>query len=68
MFKIRTMNAISEHGTGALEKRGCVVGPDVEAPDALLIRSADLHGMEFNPELLIGNSRENLARYKELCN
>ncbi len=52
MFKIRTMNAISEHGTGALEKRGCVVGPDVEAPDGLLIRSADLHGMEFNPELL----------------
>ncbi len=23
---------------------------------------------EFNPELLIGNSRENLARYRELCN
>lgn len=23
---------------------------------------------EFNPELLIGNSRENMARYKELCN
>ena len=52
MFKIKTMNSISEHGTGALEKRGCVVGPDVEAPDGLLIRSADLHGMEFNPELL----------------
>ena len=52
MFKIRTMNSISEHGTGALEKRGCLVGPDVEAPDGLLIRSADLHGKEFNPELL----------------
>ena len=52
MFKIKTMNTISEHGTGALEKRGCQVGPDVEAPDGLLIRSADLHGKEFNPELL----------------
>ena len=46
------MNSISEHGTGALEKRGCLVGPDVEAPDGLLIRSADLHGRQFNPELL----------------
>ncbi len=52
MFKIRTMNAISPQGTGVLEKRGCTVGPDVESPDGLLIRSADLHGMEFGPELL----------------
>ena len=52
MFKIRTMNAISEHGTAALEKRGCEVGPKVENPDALLIRSANLHEMEFGPELL----------------
>ena len=33
MFKIKTMNTISEHGTGALEKRGCLVGPDVEHND-----------------------------------
>ena len=52
MFKIRTMNAISEHGTAALEKRGCEVGPKVENPDGLLIRSADLHEAVFNPELL----------------
>ena len=52
MFKIRTMNAISPQGTGVLKKRGCTVGPDVESPDGLLIRSADLHGMEFGPELL----------------
>ncbi len=52
MFKIRTMNTISPHGTAALEKRGCLVGPDVEAPDGMLIRSADLHHMEFGPELL----------------
>jgi D-3-phosphoglycerate dehydrogenase len=46
------MNAISEHGTAALEKRGCEVGPKVENPDALLIRSANLHEMAFGPELL----------------
>ena len=52
MFKIRTMNAISEHGTAALEKRGCQVGPKVENPDGMLIRSANLHEMDFGPELL----------------
>ena len=52
MFKIRTMNAISEHGLNALAKRGCLVGPEVESPDGMLIRSANLHGTEFGPELL----------------
>ena len=52
MFKIKTMNNISEQGTAALEKRGCIVGPDVEAPDGMLVRSAKLHGVEFGPELL----------------
>ncbi|HBD86150.1 MAG TPA: 3-phosphoglycerate dehydrogenase [Clostridiales bacterium] len=52
MFKIKTMNTISELGTGELIKRGCEVGPAVENPEALLIRSADLHQYEFGPELL----------------
>lgn len=52
MYKIRTMNAISELGTSELVKRGCAVGPDVENPEALLIRSADLHSYKFGPELL----------------
>ncbi len=52
MLKIKTMNKISEHGTGYLEKKGCEVGPDVENPAGMLIRSASLHGMEFGPELL----------------
>ena len=51
-FRIRTMNTISEHGIGALEKHGCLVGPDVDRPDGLLIRSANLHGAAFGPELL----------------
>ena len=44
MFKIRTMNAISHLGTDILAKQGCEVGQELERPDALLIRSADLHG------------------------
>lgn len=52
MFKIRTMNAISPLGTQILEKHGCEVGQQVESPEALLIRSADLHKTEFWPELL----------------
>lgn len=52
MFKIKTMNTISPLGTDVLAQRGCEVGPDVEAPNALLIRSADLHEMAFGPELL----------------
>ena len=52
MFKIRTMNTISPLGTQILEKHGCEVGPRVDNPQALLIRSADLHSTEFWPELL----------------
>ena len=52
MFKIRTMNTISEHGTGWLLKHGCEVGPDVENPDGMLIRSANLHGMEFGENMI----------------
>ena len=52
MYKIRTMNTISPLGTQILEKHGCEVGQEVERPDALLIRSADLHHTEPWPELL----------------
>lgn len=52
MFKIKTMNSISESGLSYLASHGCEVGPDVENPDGMLIRSADLHEMAFDPELL----------------
>lgn len=52
MFNIQTMNSISPLGLEVLEKRGCVVGEDIPEPDALLIRSADLHGVEFPDSLL----------------
>ena len=52
MFRIKTMNAISPMGIEALEKHGCQVGENVEAPQGILLRSANLHGMEFDSELL----------------
>lgn len=52
MFEIQTMNAISPSGIEVLEEKGCRVGPDVAEPQALLIRSADLHDYAFPPQLL----------------
>ena len=52
MFKIKTMNAIADSGIEILERRGFEVGPEVEEPDAMLIRSADIHGIEFGENLL----------------
>ncbi len=52
MFKIKTMNTISPMGIEVLEKRGCQVGPNVDAPNAILLRSADLHSLELTSELL----------------
>ena len=51
MFKIKTMNTISPAGTDLLCARGYSVGDGVEQPDAMLIRSAELSGYQFNSEL-----------------
>ncbi len=57
MYKIRTMNNIADKGLDVFRGAGHEIGPDTEAPDALLIRSAKIRDMEFNPELLcIGRS------------
>jgi len=52
MYNIKTMNSISLAGIEVLERKGCKVGKDVAKPEGMLIRSADLHEYEFNPELL----------------
>ncbi len=52
MFEIKTMNSISPLGIEVLEKRGCRVRSDIERPQAILCRSAELHGYPFNEELL----------------
>ena len=52
MHKIKTMNSIAECGVDYLTKRNCEVGEDVESPEGMLIRSADLHEYPMNDELL----------------
>jgi D-3-phosphoglycerate dehydrogenase len=46
------MNAIDEAGLEILTAKGCEVGADTEAPNAILVRSAKLHDYVFGPELL----------------
>ena len=53
MFKILTMNAISTAGLDVLLKHGCKVSAAMDRPDGLLLRSADLHSVEFPKELLV---------------
>lgn len=52
MFKIRTYNAIAEKGLALLDEQRYQVGSDVVAPEGILCRSANLHELALNPELL----------------
>ena len=52
LYKIRTLNAISNAGLGQLPKESYVVGSDIEEPDALILRSANLHGVEIPSSVL----------------
>lgn len=52
MFNIKTVNHISPAGTEKLIKLGCIVSADVEAPQGIIVRSADMHSFEPNEELL----------------
>lgn len=51
MYKIRTYNKISVSGTSRLPGELYQIGDTLEAPDAILVRSADLHKIAINPEL-----------------
>ena len=52
MYNIKTMNKIAPAGLEILEKAGCNVSDREENPDAILVRSANMHDYEFNPELV----------------
>ena len=52
MFNVLTMNTIAPAGIEVLERRGCTVGPALDRPDGLLLRSADLHQVAFPASLL----------------
>ena len=44
MFKIKTLNNISKSGLGRLPHGSYTIGTDISEPDAVLVRSADMHG------------------------
>lgn len=52
MIDIQVLNNISDYGLHELEIRDCNVGPDVENPMGILVRSADLLHTDFGDRLL----------------
>ncbi len=52
MYKIQTLNAISDIIHTQLSADRYTVSKDEPTPDAILVRSAAMHEMTFNPELL----------------
>lgn len=51
MFKIQTLNSISEKGLVLLPKDTYDISNDCANPDGILVRSAKMHDMEFSPSL-----------------
>ncbi len=52
MYEIKTMNNIAQAGLNVLSSKGIMVNVEAEDPDALLIRSAKIHDMEFGSRLV----------------
>ena len=52
MKNIKLMNKIAACGTDIFDRAVYNVADDCAAPEAIMVRSAALHDMEFNPELL----------------
>ena len=46
-FKIRVLNQISQAGLKRLPAERYAIGKDIAAPDAILVRSADMHKMDI---------------------
>jgi D-3-phosphoglycerate dehydrogenase / 2-oxoglutarate reductase len=46
-FAVRTLNEISPVGVAWLTDAGYRVGPDIEHPDAILVRSASMHDIDI---------------------
>ncbi len=52
MYNVKLLNKIAKIGTDKLDPAVYNIGENVEAPDAIMVRSAVMHDMEFGPELL----------------
>ena len=51
MKKIQLLNKIAACGTDVFDKNVYEVAEGIENPDAIMVRSASMHEMTFNPEL-----------------
>ncbi len=52
MYNIQTLNKISKYGTDNFDTAKYSVADDVQNPDAIMVRSASMHEMEFGSNLL----------------
>ena len=52
MKNIKLLNKIAKIGTDKFDKKEFAVGEDIENPDAIMVRSAAMHDMTFNKELV----------------
>lgn len=51
-YKVKLLNNIAKAATDLLPKELYEVGEQVQSPDAIIVRSADMHAYERNPELV----------------
>ncbi|MBQ5317739.1 MAG: 3-phosphoglycerate dehydrogenase [Oscillospiraceae bacterium] len=52
MFNIQTLNKISKYGTDNFDTTKYNIVDEIANPDAIMVRSASMHEMEFAPNLL----------------
>ncbi len=52
MYKIQTLNKISSIGTDIFDKNKYQLADKIDSPDAIMVRSASMHDMQFNENLL----------------
>jgi D-3-phosphoglycerate dehydrogenase len=52
MYRILTLNKMAPEGMGVLAKRGCLEASGMDDADAVLVRSADMRGLELGARVL----------------
>ena len=52
MYNIQTLNKIAAVGTSRFDNANYKIGEEVSSPDAIMVRSAKMHDMAFEPNLL----------------
>ena len=51
MFNVKTLNKISASGLGQFDTAKYTYGDDIASPDAIMVRSASMHEMDFPASL-----------------